>query len=455
MNTSQFGSENEYAKRVYAEQVRSVYHTFTIAIAGTFIGALLLIAIKWDVVEHSSIYLWLSVFSIFHSLRAIFVYRFNRLQPDDEACIIWGRGFVISSAFAGLIWSMGIVITAVDDNLADLLTVAIITVGLSAGAVSSISVLRSAFLAFVFPIMLTLVILFLLEKTYTTNIISVIIFLTLLFIIRGADNIYRSNKVNFRLLLEAADRELLLVTAKEIAEIATKTQSEFLDNMSHELRTPLHGILGFAQVGIEKSNDTSNKDMLKYFTKISESGERLKILLDDLLDLRKIEEGKIELNIRYEELPRIIIDCVEEQEAVINAHKLHLKYNFDTSLPKILCDKVRIGQVVMNILSNAIKFSPQRGLVTITGELAEIDNIDEQKVNVVRISISDQGTGIPQDERESIFNKFIQLKKNVSSSGGTGLGLAISREIINEHKGQIWCENNAEGGAIFYFDLPI
>jgi len=452
MNNPENIIDDPYANRIYAKQVRTLYGSFMIGIAGTFIGAFLLMFIQWDVVDHTKILMWFSVFSTFHLIRAVFIYRFNKIQPDDDACVTWGKGFVYSSIAAGLVWSLGIFVTFVEGNLSYQLTVAIITVGLSAGAVSAISMLRFSFIAFVFPIMFTLVVLFLLEKTSVTNFISVILFLTMLFIMRGANNIYLSNKTNFRLLMEAEDKEKLLIAAKELAEVATKTQADFLDNMSHELRTPLHGILAFTDMGVDNAKDCPDGKFLRYFSKISESGKRLKILLDDLLDLRKIEEGKLKLNLLSNDIQKIINSCIEEQEAVINSHQLTVDFNADDALPLINCDKHRVGQVVMNLLSNAIKFSPEGGHITFSAKIMKNTNNSGEEIH---ISITDQGPGIPPDEHESVFNKFVQVKKQASNTGGTGLGLAICKEIIKEHKGSIWCDNNDGPGVTFSFILPI
>ena len=451
MNALEQNSEDKYAKQVYARQVRTLYGSFTYAIAGSFLGAMFLMALQWNIVDRNKMMLWFALFSVFQIVRAIFIYQFNKQQPDDDACVTWGRNFSYSALAAGLIWALGVYITFVIGNLSHQLTVTIITVGLAAGAVSTLSVLRAALIAYVTPIMLSLVILFLFEMTYISIILSISMFLTMLYVMRGANDLYMSNKVNFRLLLEAADREELLVKAKETAETANKTQSDFLDNMSHELRTPLHGIMGFAQVGLEKNKKPEDENNSKYFSIIIESGQRLKTLLDDLLDLRKMEEGKIELNIHSYDIHKIISNCINEQEAVINSHQLNVICEFDTSIPEIKCDKNRIGQVVMNLLSNAIKFSPNAGTIVFTSK----SKINAVNKNVVEISISDQGPGIPEDDRESVFNKFVQIKKNISNAGGTGLGLAITKEIIKEHKGEIWVDNNDIAGATFYFTLRI
>lgn len=444
-------TDDPYAKQIYAKQVRAVYGAFMIAIGGSFIGAFLLLLIQWDVADKSNMLLWFSLFSSFQLIRGVFIYKFNKLQPEDDACVFWGEWFVYSTIVAGLIWSLGLYVTFVPDNLSHQLTISIITVGLSAGAVSTLSVLRSAFVAYVSPIMLTLVILFLSEATYSANIVAFIIFSTMIFITRGANNYYLSNMTNFRLLLEAADREKLLVAAKVSAEIANKTQSEFLDNMSHELRTPLHGIMGFTQVGLERTKEFSDKDVYKYFSRILESSERLKILLDDLLDLRKIEEGKVELDLSPHNLQKIIIKCVGEQEAVINSHNIQMFYEFDSVIPLVNCDEDRMGQIIMNVLSNAIKFSPEGGRITFKMNIV----VASGENKFIQVSISDEGPGIDKEEQETIFNKFIQIKKNISNSGGTGLGLAITKEIVNAHHGKVWCESNRGRGVTFHFTLPI
>lgn len=451
MNITDNNVEDPYAKQIYAGQVRTIYGSFTVAIVGSFLGAFFLMALQWDVVDKNNMLQWFGLFSAFNLVRAVFIHRFKQLQPGDDACVIWGRGFVYSSFAAGLIWALGVYITFIPDNLPYQLTVSIITVGLIAGAVSTLSVYRLSFIAFVTPIMLSLVILFLLEMTYISTILSICMFLTMLFILRGANNLYVSSMVNFKLLLEAADREALLVTAKEVAEVANRTQSEFMDNMSHELRTPLHGIMGFAQVGLERSKDTSDENNFKYYSRILESAERLKILLDDLLDLRKIEEGKIDLHLQTCNIENIIEKCINEQEAVINSHHLNVKCEFISTLPAIKCDEFRISQVVMNILSNAIKNSPDEGSIIFTAIMSK----NSVNKDVLKVAIADQGPGVVKEEQESIFNKFVQIKKNISNSGSTGLGLAITKEIIQAHKGDVWISNNDDGGATFYFTLPV
>ena len=255
---------------------------------------------------------------------------------------------------------------------------------------------------------------------------------------------------------ERKEFESKLIQSKKEAEAANQAKSTFLANMSHELRTPLHGILSFAELGREKIGKLTEEKLKEYFSHISVSGKRLKVLLDDLLDLSKLEAGKVVLEYSLNNIPEIIESCVNEQTALINRRQLSIKYEIAANLPDVECDKNRIGQVVMNILSNAIKFSPDDGQIIISAQLGQINNEnDSDYIDALDISIADQGGGIPEGEEDVIFKKFIQSSSVKYSSGGTGLGLAITQELIFAHHGRIWCENLSRGGAIFHFLLPL
>ena len=245
--------------------------------------------------------------------------------------------------------------------------------------------------------------------------------------------------------------EQALITARDEAEEASRAKSLFLSNMSHELRTPLHGILSYADFGVEKSGSIDIEKVKKYFSRIRSSGERLKILLDDLLDISKLEAGKMELFYAKENIQEIINECVLEQKALLKSKDIKIRFNFKKDAVFIDCDKNRIGQVIMNLLSNAIKFSPDDTEITFT-----VDKDDsEQQLDLIRISVLDQGIGVDESEKEAIFDKFVQSNKRESNIAGTGLGLALSRELIEAHQGKIWCQQGTDKGAEFVIQLPV
>jgi len=245
-----------------------------------------------------------------------------------------------------------------------------------------------------------------------------------------------------------------IIIEKEIAEQANKSKSEFLANMSHELRTPMHAILSFSNFGIKKFNSARPEKLLSYFNKINQSGERLLALLNDLLDLSKLEAGKLEFNFRLFELSLVLKQCIDEQEAQLNEKNLLIKFINSEHNTQAQFDTVKISQVITNFLSNAIKFSEQGTTLSIEIKADELFS-DAGISNGLCLSITDQGIGIPDNELDTIFDKFIQSSKTKTGAGGTGLGLAICKEFIDAHHGRIWAEHNPEGGSIFNFVIPL
>ena len=245
-----------------------------------------------------------------------------------------------------------------------------------------------------------------------------------------------------------------IIIEKEIAELANKSKSEFLANMSHELRTPMHAILSFSNFGIKKFNSAPPEKLLSYFNKINQSGERLLALLNDLLDLSKLEAGKLEFNFRLNELTFVLKKCIDEQEAQLNEKNLFIKTIYSEHNTQAEFDTVKISQVITNFLSNAIKFSEQGTTLSIVIKADKLFS-DAGISKGLCLSITDQGIGIPDNELDTIFDKFIQSSKTKTGAGGTGLGLAICKEFIDAHHGRIWAEHNPQGGSIFSFVIPL
>jgi signal transduction histidine kinase len=265
-------------------------------------------------------------------------------------------------------------------------------------------------------------------------------------------------RVNEELECKVEERTKDYKIAKEEAEQANRLKSEFLANMSHELNTPMHGILSFAEFGIEKSDKISEEKKLHYFKKIRLSGKRLKNLLDNLFDLSRLETEKGIYKMESVNIWRMAKETVAGMETIWKGKNLKVRFDNPSVSINVLCDKTKIDQVFRNLLSNAIKFTPKEKHVTISltsGELTFGHKLtDKEMISATIVSVKDEGIGIPENELDSIFDKFIQSSKTKTGAGGTGLGLAICKEIINAHNGKIWAENNPEGGATFSFMLP-
>ncbi len=243
--------------------------------------------------------------------------------------------------------------------------------------------------------------------------------------------------------LEASNRHLK--TAVEQAEAGNRAKSEFLANMSHELRTPLHGILSFAHFGITKSNSVSPDKIVQYFRRIEKSGNILLSLLNDLLDLSKLESDNFTLNIVNYSMNRVIGSVSDEFDSLIAEKHLKMHFYEPPHQIHVEIDLERMKQVVRNLLSNAVKFSPIENKIDI--QLYQNDQS-------VFFSIADDGIGIPEKELKSVFEKFVQSSLTKTGAGGTGLGLSICKEIIMAYNGTIWAETKESGGSIFIVQIP-
>jgi PAS domain S-box-containing protein len=236
-----------------------------------------------------------------------------------------------------------------------------------------------------------------------------------------------------------------LILAKEEAERSNKFKDQFLSTMSHELRTPLNAVMGFSDMLSEERYGPLNDRQRRYVTHINAGGRHLLRLINDILDLSKIEAGRLQLAI--ESVPikpsfAEVFDCLRPL-ADKKSQTLVVQSSPDLS---VRADATRFRQVLMNLVGNAIKFTPERGKI----ELAA-----QQLGEVVRVEVRDSGPGIPAGEQQRIFEAFHRLQQSDKTSEGTGLGLAITRRLVELHGGRLGLESKPGSGSCFYFTLPI
>ncbi len=228
---------------------------------------------------------------------------------------------------------------------------------------------------------------------------------------------------------------------------ANRLKSEFLTNMTHELRTPLNAIIGFSEVLRDKISGDLNDDQLEYVADIHGSGKRLLQLINDILELSRIQTGKIELKYGEFSLPDIVEDVRNVVLGIANKKNIETKVSLDETLDKITADKLRIKQLLFNLISNAIKFTPEMGKVEISG----VRNGDE-----ILMSVSDTGIGIKKENQDQIFDDFFQVDGSESRQfDGTGLGLTLSKQIVTLHGGKIWVVSEENKGCKVMFTLPV
>jgi signal transduction histidine kinase len=243
---------------------------------------------------------------------------------------------------------------------------------------------------------------------------------------------------NARLYQEIADKSRQL-------EAASQHKSEFLANMSHELRTPLNAIIGFSELLSERLYGELNEKQEEYLKDIHASGQHLLSLINDILDLSKIEAGRMELEVTDFDLPAAIDNALTLVRERAGRRAIALQ-TADEGLGQIRGDERKIKQVLLNLLSNAIKFTPEGGRIEVRAILGD---------EVVEVSVSDTGVGIAPEDREVIFEEFRQVGTAAKKVEGTGLGLALSRKFIELHGGRIWVESQVGVGSTFTFTIPV
>ncbi|MBN2407636.1 MAG: HAMP domain-containing histidine kinase [Elusimicrobia bacterium] len=235
--------------------------------------------------------------------------------------------------------------------------------------------------------------------------------------------------------------EELEISNKKLQE-ADKLKTEFVSIVSHELRTPLTGIIGFARTLLKL--DLNEEQKINYLKIIEAEGKRLSGMIEDFLDISKIESNTIVLRLATEDINAVIRETVESFNVPENRKVV---VELDGSRPKVKIDKGRIMQVIFNILENAFRYTPVHGKITVS-----------TRVNggSVEVSVEDEGIGIDKTDRDMVFDKFYRCSDDVTKkSRGSGLGLAISRGIVELHNGKIWVESEKGKGSAFIFSLPV
>ncbi|MDP9161851.1 MAG: PAS domain S-box protein, partial [Acidobacteriota bacterium] len=263
--------------------------------------------------------------------------------------------------------------------------------------------------------------------------------------LRDKDGTQRGGVVVFHDITLKKRAEDLLVRAKEEAERASKFKDQFLSTMSHELRTPLNAVLGFSDLLADPRYGALNDRQQRYVNHIHTGGKHLLKLISDILDLSKIEAGKMELVREDVNVASALTEVIHGLYPLAEKKSQVLLQRVEPRL-HVNADPMRFKQVLLNLVGNAIKFSPEGGQI----ELAALQVDDE-----VRVEVRDNGPGIPLEEQKRMFEAFVRLSQTGSASEGTGLGLAIAASLVRMHGSQLGIESAPGKGTCFHFSLPL
>lgn len=239
-------------------------------------------------------------------------------------------------------------------------------------------------------------------------------------------------------------------------EKANRAKSEFLANMSHELRTPLNAIIGFAGVLRDKICGELNSDQMEFALDITSSGQHLLQMINDILDISKIETGKLELIYEEFDVPEILDNVNATLKGLANKKNIAIANRLDDDVKLIRADPIKFKQILYNLISNAIKFTQSKGAITVSARCVEQEDLLLPDVRFIEVCVKDTGVGIAPEDEEKVFAEFMQIDSSYAKKHeGTGLGLALTKRLVELHNGKIWFESVQGKGTSFYFTIPV
>lgn len=482
----------------FAEQVRQLYQNSRIGLVGTFINCFIIAFIVRNVVESQIIVTWVALTAALSAGRYYLANKFFTISPPKAEVRLWYVLHIISTTLSGILWGLAGIILFPADSVSHQIFIAFVLGGMVAGAVGTYAIIMPAFLSFSIPTALPIALNFFAlgdEMHVSMGVMTIIFWLLMFFTAKRLNTVLKTSlklrfdktdlikelaQTNERLKEEIEERETAeaeALKAKERAENASRSKSEFLANMSHELRTPLNHIIGFTEMLVDRSFGELNERQEESLTDVLTSSNHLLSLIDEILDLSKVEAGKMEIERSEVNLRDMLTDSLRlfKEEALKHGIRLN---NYTKGIPE-LChvDETKVKQILYNLLSNAVKFTPDGGVITLSARALEEPARPENRpghstrttaaeqstetegsgTKCVEVSVSDNGIGISSENRDRIFQAFEQADGSASRRfQGTGLGLSLTKRLVELHGGRIRVESEGEGrGSTFSFMIPV
>ena len=452
MNTKETteGRRENLTRQVRAEQVRLLYDGIPGSLLGTVVNAVILALIEAPVVHRNSLILWSAALFLITALRLIVTLRFRKVNPSFQDIPRWEFLFLLGSTGAAIIWGSASFFLFSPDDLPRQAFLALILGGVCAGGISSLSFRARAVFPFLALILLPLALKFSMEESFIARSMSFMTVFFLLVLSYNSLRILRTNQQNIYLRLQSNERETMLKKseeryrkARDQAQQASEAKSRFLSRMSHELRTPLNAILGFTQILELEAKDESMRRDLRHILK---AGAHLLELINEVLDLGRIESGAMKLSLREIEAKSLVEECLRFIAPQAQKSGIRIRNEVETGPnAPILADPLRARQALINLLSNAVKYNREGGEISI-----EVITDDPGKT---RLLVHDTGPGLTPDQIERLFRPFERLNADRLKKDGAGIGLAITKGIIELMGGSIGVKSEPGSGASFWLEF--
>lgn len=432
--------EPQHLIAVYDKQVEMLYSSSNLTAIAHGILATLFIYIMKVEASQNMLFFWYCSMLVLFLFRGYLTLLYNKHHKGVSDSLFWGRLFILATFVVGMGWGIGSIIFFLDHNILNQLTIAFVMFGIASAGLTVLSVVPSAFYALLTPI--TLPILFMTSNQNSEGSFSIFLISLLgsVFLLRSAKLSYKNTFDNIDMHIKEVENKEQLVNAKIEAENANQAKSEFLSRMSHELRTPLNAILGFTQL-LDMDKDSLNPEQTENVNEVLKAGEHLLHLINEVLDLARIESGKIEISMQEVDLNDILQQSILLIKSQADSKGIRIIDELKIKTHKVYADPMRLKQVLTNLLSNAVKYNREQGSITLDSEIHDS--------NKIRINITDTGHGFNEQEKENLFIPFDRL--NMSNTiEGTGIGLVITRYLIEMMDAKLGAESSVGKGSCFW-----
>jgi signal transduction histidine kinase len=431
---------------ILVAEMRVVFRT-PMGLLTSLINGAFCVAVLWRAIPPSLLLGWALALALCLGARLLLWRAYRTKQPKAADAGRWIGWFTAGAALTGALWgTLATVIVISDDPLYHSFATMVLA-GMAAGAVAAFAPCRPALYAFLAPLGLPLAAVLVLHGggIYLAMSAMVLVFLTSVGVI--ASGLNRSFVSSVRLSMEKTELADELRAARDSAEQVSRAKSQSLTSMSHELRTPLNAIIGFSEVIRDAMLEPLGERYRDYARDIHHSGRHLLKLINNVLDLAKIETGRFDLREEKVDVAGLVATCLPIIDQLAKNGGVDLRVSLIPDLPFIWADELRLKQIVLNLLGNAVKFTPSGGRVTIAAA--------HSRDGGVTIRVTDTGIGIRPEDIPVALEPFRQIEAGLSRRyEGAGLGLPLSKQLIELHGGALTIESQLGKGTTVYVSVP-